>query len=64
MPSDNEDQDVDWDNLKTITTFDSCEFCFSQMKFISRSFSAKTSGNNSGMNEFHCRDAHPQQHLT
>lgn len=27
MSSDNEDQ-VDWDNLKTITTFDSCEFFF------------------------------------
>lgn len=25
MPSDNEDQEIDWDNLKTITEFDDCE---------------------------------------
>ncbi len=25
MPSDSEEQDIDWENLKTITTLDGCE---------------------------------------
>lgn len=38
MPSDDEDQDINWDNLKTITTLDGCELFTFENKKISRTF--------------------------
>lgn len=43
MSSDNEDKDVDWDDLETLTTLDGCEL-FSHFNFLFLEVSSKDIG--------------------